>query len=62
VPVEELEPPGGIVVAEVDCECSLDDELENAVPQAGRSAPAGERREKPFRPKMLVDVDCRQGA
>jgi hypothetical protein len=62
VPVEELESPGEMVVAEVDGKRSLDGELENAVPQTGWGAPAGERREKPFRPKVLVDVDCRQGA
>jgi hypothetical protein len=62
VPVEELESPGEIVVAEVDGERSLDDELENALPQTGWSLPTGERREKPFGPEMLVDVDCRQGA
>jgi hypothetical protein len=62
VPVQELESSGEIVVSEVDGERSLDGKVENAVPQTGRSGPAGERREKPFRPKMLVDVDCRQGA
>ena len=40
----------------------INGKLEDAVPQTGRSAPAGERREKPFRPKVLVDVDCEQGA
>jgi hypothetical protein len=62
VPVEELEPSGDLVVVEIDGERSLDRKLEDAVPQARRSVPAGERREKPFRPKVLVDVDCEQGA
>ena len=62
MPVEELEPPDEIVVTEVDSERSLDGKLEDAVPQTGRRAPARERREKPFGPEMLVDVDCRQGA
>jgi hypothetical protein len=60
--VQELEPPDEIVVAEVDRERSLDGKLEDAVPQTGRRAPARERREKPFRPKVLVDVDCEQAA
>ena len=62
MPVEELEPPDEIVVTEVDRERSLDGELEDAVPQTGRRTPARERREKPLRPKVLVDVDCEQGA
>jgi len=62
VPVEKLEPPDEIVVAEVDRERSLDGKLEDAVPQTRRRAPARERREKPFRPKVLVDVDCEQAA
>jgi hypothetical protein len=62
VPVEELEALDEIVVAEVDRERSLDGKLEDAVPQTGRRAPARKRREKPFRPKVLVDVDCEQGA
>jgi hypothetical protein len=60
--VEELEPPDEIVVAEVDRERSLDGKLEDAVPQSGSRAPARERREEPFRPKVLMDVDCEQGA
>ncbi|MGH3117578.1 MAG: hypothetical protein ACRDQ2_10820 [Gaiellales bacterium] len=62
MPVKELESPREIVVAEVDGKRSLDGELENAVPQTGWGAPARERREKPLRPKVLVDVDCEQGA
>jgi len=62
VPVEELEPSGDIVVVEIDGERSLDGKFEDAVPQTGRSAAAGKRRQKPFRPKVLVDVDCEQGA
>jgi hypothetical protein len=62
VPVEKLEPSGKIVIAKVDGEGSFDGKLEGAVPETGPSTPAGERREKPFRPKMLVDVDCEQGA
>ena len=62
MPVEKLEAPDEIVVAKVDRERSLDGKLEDAVPQTGRRAPARERREKPFRPKVLVDVDCEQGA
>jgi hypothetical protein len=60
--VEKLEAPDEIVVTEVDRERSLDGKLEDAVPQTGRRAPARERREKPFRPKVLVDVDCEQAA
>jgi hypothetical protein len=62
VPVEQFEPPGDVVVVEIDRERSFDCKLENPVPQAGRSGPAGQRREKAFRPKVLVDVDCEQGA
>jgi hypothetical protein len=62
VPVEEVEPLGNIVVVKVDGKRSFDGKLEDAVPQARPSVPAGQLREKPFRPKMLVDVDCEQGA
>jgi hypothetical protein len=46
----------------IHLERSLDSKLEDAVPEAGPNAPAGERREKRFRPEVLVDVDCEQAA
>jgi hypothetical protein len=62
VPVEELEAPVEVVIAEVDTGGALDGKLEDALLESGRGGPARERREERFRPEVLVDVDCEQGA